>query len=65
VRGPLHIRNFLIAASRRIERRENAARMQSKSLLEPMFRVCRRGRQSFGAFLSDGMTLKMMGEAND
>jgi glutamate synthase domain-containing protein 3 len=64
--GPLHIRNSDRSVGAGLSGERMRARMQSKLLLEPMFHeFVGAAGQSFGAFLSDGMTLKLTGEAND
>src|SRR6266436_2506455 len=64
--GPLHIRNSDRSVGAGLSGERMRARMQSKLLLEPMsHEFVGAAGQSFGAFLSDGMTLKLTGEAND
>jgi len=64
--GPLHIRNSDRSAGAGLSGERMRARMQSKLPLEPtVHEFIGAAGQSFGAFLSDGMTLKLKGEAND
>ena len=66
VAGPLHIRNSDRSAGAGLSGERMRARMQSKLPLEPtVHEFIGAAGQSFGAFLSDGMTLKLKGEAND
>jgi len=64
--GPLHIRNSDRSVGAGLSGERMRARMESKLMLAPMFHeFVGAAGQSFGAFLSDGMTLKLKGEAND